>query len=152
METPEKNDEILTARELFERKSWKRKIEDFSETYPRASEEELMMFGEEYLLTLEGAFNKLPEMEYEAIYHSGIRYQYKDESLKERLNGLRHLQRMFQDFNSHPNRSKNYSPFDLIERDQRLYELWKKDKEEGLTEGEYDEFRVIRPVIISKIS
>lgn len=134
--TGSEKERLIRAEEVFKMTDWRHRIEDFSKTYRDASEEDLKMFRIEYELTVLGTFNGLSEDNYNALYWSGLRYQFHTEKIEERLRILRNRAQKFAEINANPNSTKRYGPVDLIEVDQKIQQLSKKDLERTITEDE----------------
>jgi hypothetical protein len=128
--------DLIPASELFTKMDWRRSIEDFTQTYPNIPAEELKMFRNEYEFTIEGTFLGWKEMRYSVFYNSGLRYQYEHEELKNRLMLLREGVRMADSVNANPDRERDYTYEDIIRRDQRIQNLFKKCRERTATDDE----------------
>ena len=111
--------------EPLERRSRNVTVEDFTEDYPNVPKEELELFTREYRMTSQGFFNGMTEDAYYILYHA-IHPHYNHDELFDRLSILRDRARVFAEFNQNPNRVRDFTGAELVEREQEIFRLNKK--------------------------
>lgn len=109
-------------------------VEDFREEHQGVPQIELERFVKLYNLTSRGDFVGMTEVSYLSLITS-LNLGLPDE-LETRLHFLRDRARQFAEINQSPNRERDYSGGDLVDREQEIYRLEKKRMNGTITEEE----------------
>jgi hypothetical protein len=117
------------------------RVEDFAQDHPEVSQRDLDLFVRLYNLTSQGDFVGMTEVSYHALINS-LRLNLPDE-LDIRLHFLRDRARRFAVINQCPDRSRDYTGRDLVDREKEIYRLEKKRMDGTVTKEELDRLRLL---------